>query len=412
MIDLKIKFIESEHYNEFWADKTLLPINIPFIKRNKDYSLVLTETELRFRKDLFTYYLNRWLVGYNFPKIEVFFNNQKIWRGYVDGYYFDKKNQCDVVNVKSLLWKLKKINVSTNLNNIGSYGNPSTKELYTDGNGFTYVQILYLIRYLFYLADLSLDVSNVSSLLFKAYDGVYYLNDVHYDQLKLDKGMMMCLNQPVSAHRLDIVNTSAEVDFASNKINAFEFISAVCSYFGFCITVNPLTGNYTLYPYQSTSTRNYSLLDSTIYSYSANDYPQEITSSDGYSAVVSLGKDDDSGEIIPSQERVAYTTAGTTYNPRDFVKTFTGEGKERIDLINHFMIIMQNGYTDPPLHNLNTTVNITDLVHYKAKPKYWKHKVERFTRQVDISKLCVNSNTIVVSKEGIYSEIEQDNLGL
>lgn len=408
MINLEIKIKEEHTAQEIIATKVILPIKIPYTKRNKDYSIALTDIKLSFAKDYLAFWLGKFDAGYNVT-VQVRYNNQKIFDGYLIGWYYDRKAQADVLTFNSSLHKLKGIEVSTNLVTIGGLGS-TNKELYTDGNGFTYIQILYLMRWLFYQAGLSLDVSLVDTQLFKAYDGVWYNQNVYYDQLKVDKGMIMCINQSVSAHRLDIINDSSDNDFASNKIDAFEFIGFICSLFGWSIAINPSTGNYTIYPYQQPASRNYTVNSNTVYEYSADDYKSEINSNSGYSAVHTLGSDENTGAIVPSQERLAYTTQGTIKTPRDVVTIVVGEGKERFQLKNHFMIIMQAGYSDPPSHNLANTVNPAHLVLHMSRHKQLPHKVEKLKIPVDFSKPCVLENTFVFNRNELYCEIEQENL--
>jgi chloramphenicol O-acetyltransferase len=70
--------------------------------------------------------------------------------------------------------------------------------------------------------------------------------DYNYDlrSIAIDENMFYCLNQDVAMSYTVIDNTASESSYSTNKITLWQFISAVCSVFGFAIRVkddSPLT---------------------------------------------------------------------------------------------------------------------------------------------------------------------------
>lgn len=390
------------------GNKAILPVKIPYIKRNKDYTMVLTELELSFPIGYVEGFFGNYPYNNYQNKITVEYQNQKIFYGFLSSYSTNILNGTVDCKFKSDLWLLKNLNVSSNLNLYS--GNPNigqtTTELYTDNDGFTYFQIPYLLKRLFYEVGLGLDITQVLNVNHQFDVSTY----IPCELLKVDLGMLMCINQPLSAHWLDIINEPGGTDFRSNELDAFEFVSFICSVFGWSITINPSTGFYTIYPYQDRDTRNYTIDNSQLYDFSQERFDAEVDSTSGISAVSSLGDDANTGAIIPSQERLAYITQGDIKTPRQVVNKYLGNGEEKVQLKNHFMVIKQNGYSSPPIHDLTQAANTRYLVTRMIQPRYSPHYVQKLKKTIDISKPCVLSNTLVVSKNGVYSLIEQEDM--
>mgnify|MGYP000566116751 CR=1 FL=1 len=394
-----------------WQDitsKVMLPLRFFYCKRNLDYSVVLTETNLDCKDSLnpsvsMQTYFRDWNL-----RIRILVDGVVRYTGYVDDISYLKEKKVWRLNIKSFLHKFTQQDASTNIFSFIGTGTPTQRQYYVDGNGKIYVQMLWLLYKLFQQVSFGLDYTDVEGQIWRPYDGNYYLEDLYYEQIKFDLNMLQCWNQPDTANRVNLLNT--EKDYASNKLNAFDMLSYLCSTFGFSIT--PIGDmNYKLWRLRTVAERNYDTsVNSEIYSYDKKQVEAEFTSAEGYTVIHTLGNETDTGAIVPSQDREYYYDTVNVVNPREVKTVIIGEGKYQVDLMKHFMVIKEHGASTPPLHSLSGSVDPKDVGKLFALPKYQMPTIETFTRKVDFSKPCVMENEFVFDENNYYSKITQETM--
>lgn len=405
--NVQVRFRHGLTYN-WWeiTNEVIFPLKFYWQKRNSDYSLTYNDLTIYLKKSAFNSAPNYYDNGDY--RIEIKIDNVIRFAGYIYEIAFIRSTQTWAIKCHQDWYRLKELPANTNIFSFISSG-ATVQQFYTDNNGYSYVQILWLIKRLFYMCDLGLDITDAENALYRARDDVYYHADIYYRHLKLDLNMLQCWNQPDTANRINLINNSSSRDYGESKLSAWEVVSYLCSVFGFSIVQ---TGNefYKLYHYRNPEDRNYSINDADLYDYNEEFVKNEWNSTEGFTVNYTLGSSEDSGNIIPSQERVYYYDTSKIYRPRNVKEVVVGEGKESVDLMKHFLIIMEHGDNNPPIHNLSNTVDPRDVSIILSRPKYLPHKVQLFKRKVDFSKPCVNENLFVLDKTGYYCEIKQDTM--
>ena len=388
-------------------------IDFYFVKRNKDYSPVITELNLVLMNSFGTTVPPYWDTT-NRRRVGVYVDGIKRFAGYVTSWAYNKEKFQTELEVTSFLGELQKLNVGTNLWVWASGGTPTTRQYYNDGT-YRYIQILRALWAIFGQVNLGLDFSELEGVLWKASDGITYHDNINYDMLKLDLGMACCLNQPKSAYYQDMLNNTEDVNYNDNKLNGFEWLSMVCSFLG--LSISPQNGTlngakmFVLHKYRTPANRNYTPADDDVFGYDKKHYYGEVSNADGWQIIYELGDDDtDSGAIVPSNEREHYYVDNSNYTPRTVKNNVVGNGVLSIDMVKHFMVIMEVGSSDPPNHNVANTIAHYDAGRFLANAKYFPHYIESFKMKVDFSKPCVLENRFVFDKNSAYSEIAQEDL--
>lgn len=393
-----------------WADigdYVLNNVNFYFVKRNKDYSPVLHSMNLILKNtwsDDMAYYdtTDRRLVT-----VEI--DGTVRFSGFVLSHNYNKENYTHELEVVTDLYDLQKLTVGTNLWGWAAGGSPTTRQYYNDGT-YRYIQILRALWAIFGQVTLGIDFSELTGVEWKAYDGTTYLDYIDYDMLKLDLGMACCLNQPKSAYYADMLNNTESVNYNDNKLNGFEFLCMICSFLG--LSISPTASkSFKLHKYQTPANRNYSVPNDEVYAYHKDHFDGEVSNDDGWQIIYELGDDDtDSGAIVPSDEREHYYVDDSSYTPRTVKETVVGDGVLSIDMVKHFMVIMELGSSDPPNHNVANTIDAYDAGRFMANAKYFPHYVENFNCKVSFSKPCVLENRFHFDKRGAYTEIVQEDI--
>lgn len=382
-------------------------VDFYFVKRNKDYSPVLHSMNLVLGND--------WTIDMAYydttdeRSVVVKVDGIVRFSGYVVGFSYIKESFTYNMEVATDLYKLQRLTVGTNLWSWASGGTPTARQYYNDGT-YSYIQILRALWTIFYQVNLGLDFTDLEGVIWKSYDGVVYWDDITYDKLKLDLGMACCLNQPKSAYYADMLNNTPSANYNDNKLNGFEWLSMICSFLG--LSISPISSQvFKLHKYQAPVNRNYSVPDDQVYAYDKKHYDGEVSNDDGWQIIYELGDEEtDSGAIVPSIARAHYYVDDSSYTPRTVKETVNGNGVLSIDMIKHFMVIMELGNSTPPTHNVDNTIANYDAGRFIANSQYFPHYIESFNCKIDFSKPCVLENRFHFDKRGAYTEILQEDI--
>lgn len=108
---------------------------------------------------------------------------------------------------------------------------------FRDNENAPSIKLSWLLKNIFQKVGLTLDLtaSETITLHTETISGTAYNYDLR--SIAIDENMFYCLNQDVAMSYTVIDDTASDSSYSTNKITLWEFISAVCSAFGFAIGV-------------------------------------------------------------------------------------------------------------------------------------------------------------------------------
>lgn len=244
-----------ELYRSGWNDITdsiLRCDRIPFIDRNRDYSLIARQVKMTISgNDAYIPYVYDDL-------IQVKSDSTVIWSGFVvDSTYNNQTRSYDLV-IENDLMLLDRFVIDV--------GEPSFSAgafQYDTGGTYPLVNLMYLLKQIFTEAGLTLSTAGIDSeILFTHY---FTSNvDVPFNRLLINEDELRCLGQDKAAVYATI---SAEDDYAEKQITGWEFVRNIVGNLRLGLVITANRSYKLLVP-----TTNFSISDSTKYSYFTKDH--------------------------------------------------------------------------------------------------------------------------------------------
>ena len=326
----------NSYYGGSWVDISDYVVGageVPYVSRNRDWTLRLEIWDVEIAGTL------RDIRGasYNFSagdKFTVKDGTTFLFMGVVLSSEFDNERQVFNVSIENALTYLNDYQCKYSVvHSQLSVGRANWYEYVSyDISGNALIGITWLLEKLFSIAGLTLNTTTVgASVLFN--DATVGYGDILVREMLVDEDMFYCVNQNLASINTNVVIPSIPT--------FFEYISAICSVFGFCFqpTGADGSGNFTFTLVHETA--NYTIADDDKYEY------QEIVKDSQY-------KTNYSGCDYAYDSNRAHYRSVTIYSLTEYT---TGGWDHKVDYLKNLFFF----YTDVPVRE--TAKSIGNAVH-------------------------------------------------